>query len=63
MTAAELLAELRKLDVSVALDGDRLVPTPFAIRCYVAWTENGYRVLPGGLVRVDCVTCVPSQSR
>lgn len=24
MTAAELLAELRKLDVSVALDGDRL---------------------------------------
>ncbi|MFO1069707.1 MAG: circularly permuted type 2 ATP-grasp protein [Geminicoccaceae bacterium] len=42
-----------RLATTPSLDGDRLVPTPFAIRCYVAWTENGYRVLPGGLVRLS----------
>lgn len=35
-----------------ALDGDRLVPVPWAVRCFVALDGEDYRVLPGGLVRL-----------
>jgi uncharacterized circularly permuted ATP-grasp superfamily protein/uncharacterized alpha-E superfamily protein len=34
-------------------DGDKLVPTPFALRAYAVLGDDGeYRVLPGGLVRL-----------
>ncbi|MFV0368205.1 MAG: circularly permuted type 2 ATP-grasp protein [Hyphomicrobiaceae bacterium] len=32
-----------------SFDGKELVAKPYAIRCFVASTENGYTVLPGGL--------------
>lgn len=40
------------LATTPSFDGKGLVPTPFAIRTYVAATESGYHVLPGGLVRL-----------
>ena len=33
-------------------DGTRLVPEPFALRTYVVVGDNGYQILPGGLVRL-----------
>lgn len=41
-----------RLATTPALDANGLVPTPFAIRTYVAISEQGYSVLPGGLVRL-----------
>lgn len=35
-----------------AYDEGRLVPVPFAIRCFVARTVAGFAMLPGGLVRM-----------
>lgn len=40
------------LATTPALDGDRLVPVPWAVRCFVAWGGEDYMVLPGGLVRL-----------
>jgi uncharacterized circularly permuted ATP-grasp superfamily protein/uncharacterized alpha-E superfamily protein len=37
---------------SPCLDGERLVPQPWAVRCFVARTEDGFTVLPGGLARL-----------
>ncbi|MCB1528283.1 MAG: circularly permuted type 2 ATP-grasp protein [Hyphomicrobiaceae bacterium] len=34
---------------SPSFDGTDLVAKPYAVRCFVASTENGYAVLPGGL--------------
>ena len=41
-----------RLATTPSFDGSGLVPTPFAIRTYVAISEGGYSVLPGGLVRL-----------
>ncbi len=41
-----------RLATTPAFDGTGLVPTPFAIRTYVAVSDGGYSVLPGGLVRL-----------
>jgi uncharacterized circularly permuted ATP-grasp superfamily protein/uncharacterized alpha-E superfamily protein len=41
-----------RLATTPSFDGGVLHPTPFAIRAYVAWTANGWSVLPGGLVRL-----------
>jgi uncharacterized circularly permuted ATP-grasp superfamily protein/uncharacterized alpha-E superfamily protein len=40
------------LATTPALDGDRLVPVPWAVRCFVAWGGEDYLALPGGLVRL-----------
>jgi uncharacterized circularly permuted ATP-grasp superfamily protein/uncharacterized alpha-E superfamily protein len=40
------------LATTPSFDGQGLVPTPFAIRTYVALSPDGYHVLPGGLVRL-----------
>jgi uncharacterized circularly permuted ATP-grasp superfamily protein/uncharacterized alpha-E superfamily protein len=42
-----------RLATTPSLDGSGLVPTPFAIRTYVAIGDGGYSVLPGGLVRLS----------
>ena len=41
-----------RLATTPSFDGHRLVPTPYAIRTFLIATEDGYRVLPGGLVRL-----------
>ena len=41
-----------RLATTPSFDGTSLVPTPFALRAYVVVTEDGYQVLPGGLVRL-----------
>lgn len=42
-----------RLASTPSFDGGRLVPSPFAIRTFlVATADGGYRVLPGGLVRL-----------
>lgn len=41
-----------RLATTPSFDGTSLVPTPFALRAYVVITEDGYQVLPGGLVRL-----------
>lgn len=40
------------LATTPALDGDALRPTPFAIRTFLFQGEDGWSVLPGGLVRL-----------
>ena len=40
------------LATTPSFDGERFVPTPYALRAYVVATEGGYRILPGGLVRL-----------
>ena len=40
------------LATTPSFDGDRLVPTPWALRTYVVATEEGYRIMPGGMVRL-----------
>ena len=35
-----------------SLDGDRLVPVPWAVRCFVAFAGEDCAVMPGGLVRL-----------
>ena len=41
-----------QLATTPTFDGDRLVPAPYALRAYVVAGPDGYRVLPGGLVRL-----------
>lgn len=41
-----------QLATTPAFDGERLVPTPYALRAYLVATDSGYEVLPGGLVRL-----------
>ena len=40
------------LATTPSFDGERFVPTPYALRAFVVATESGYRILPGGLVRL-----------
>ncbi len=40
------------LATTPSFDGERFVPTPYALRTFVVATENGYRILPGGMVRL-----------
>ena len=40
------------LATTPAFDGGGIVPVPFAFRAYLTLTENGWSVLPGGLVRI-----------
>lgn len=44
--------EPARLASAPSLDGDRLVPSRFAIRAFVTATPTGWTVLPGGLVRL-----------
>jgi uncharacterized alpha-E superfamily protein len=47
---ASLVAEERiEYSVAPSFDGTALVGRPFAMRCFVARTEAGYQVMPGGL--------------
>jgi hypothetical protein len=40
------------LATTPSFDGERFVPTPWALRAYVVATESDYRIMPGGLVRL-----------
>ena len=48
------------LATTPAFDGERFVPTPFAVRTFVVATENGYRILPGGMVRLAGAPTAPT---
>lgn len=41
-----------RLATTPSFDGEKLHPTPFAIRTFLVLTEFGWNVLPGGLVRL-----------
>ncbi len=45
--------EPMRLATTPSFDGTSLVPTPYALRVYVVVGEDGYHVLPGGLVRLS----------
>ena len=40
------------LATTPSFDGERFVPTPYALRAYVVANETGYHILPGGMVRL-----------
>ena len=40
------------LATTPSFDGERFVPTPFALRAYVVANETGYHIMPGGMVRL-----------
>ena len=40
------------LATTPCFDGESLVPAPFALRAYVVASEDGYRIMPGGMVRL-----------
>jgi uncharacterized circularly permuted ATP-grasp superfamily protein/uncharacterized alpha-E superfamily protein len=44
--------EPMRLATTPSFDGTKLVPTPYALRVYAVVSEDGYHVLPGGLVRL-----------
>lgn len=44
--------ERTRLATTPSFDGERLVPTSYAVRAFVVAREDGYHVLPGGLVRL-----------
>jgi uncharacterized circularly permuted ATP-grasp superfamily protein/uncharacterized alpha-E superfamily protein len=41
-----------ELSTAPVWNGDRLEPSPVTLRVYLVATEDGYKVMPGGLVRV-----------
>jgi uncharacterized alpha-E superfamily protein len=40
------------LSTTPAFDGDKLVPRPMNLRVFLARTENGWQVMPGGFARI-----------
>jgi len=44
--------ELVPLAAAPVQEGDRLVARPVVLRCFVAWTPEGWLAMPGGLTRV-----------
>jgi uncharacterized alpha-E superfamily protein len=42
-----------RLSTAPVWAGDRLDGRPLVLRAFVAWTREGYRVMPGGLTRVS----------
>jgi uncharacterized circularly permuted ATP-grasp superfamily protein/uncharacterized alpha-E superfamily protein len=48
------------LATTPSFDGERFVPTPFALRTFVVATESGYRILPGGMVRLAGAPAAPT---
>ncbi len=50
LDGARWIAEMpTPLATAPSFDGSKIVPKPYAIRCFVAASEDGYTVLPGGL--------------
>ena len=47
------------LATTPSFDGERFVPTPYALRTFVVATESGYRIMPGGLVRLAGAPAAP----
>lgn len=44
--------ELTPLATAPVLEQERLLPRPVMLRAFVAWTPEGWQVMPGGLTRV-----------
>lgn len=54
--AGQLVAqEIATLSTTPAFKGDVLVPHPMSIRVFLARTENGWHVMPGGFARIGPV--------
>jgi uncharacterized circularly permuted ATP-grasp superfamily protein/uncharacterized alpha-E superfamily protein len=44
--------EIVTLSTAPAFDGDRIVPRPMSLRVFLARTESGWTVMPGGFARI-----------
>ena len=42
-----------RLSTTPLWEDGRLVPRPFVLRVFAAWTPDGWRVMPGGFCRIS----------